>query len=162
MFQVLDEVQRSMGDDVALARVQVGPAENQELCRWLGIIQVPTVLYLFRNQIIDIKVGYAKSRLLSHVQMLRQGCLAAGPERLGLMPLIAGGSPNPANSAGARAAPLSPGFGRPVAERHLPTADPDSPAGPPMRFGLLVTQAVAPVVVEKQKKTWLSRWLGLE
>ncbi len=82
MFQVFEEVYQAVGNDVALARVQVGPPNNAELCRWLGIVQVPTVLFLFRNQIMDVKVGYSKNRLVGHVQMLLQACYAAGPERM--------------------------------------------------------------------------------
>ena len=190
MFHVFEEVQQAVGDQVGLARVQVGPPENTELCRWLGIVQVPTVLYVFRNQVIDVKVGYSKNRLVGHVMMLMQACNAAGPEMPVMVPESPAGNgpwmtsgpnaqqpqfappnyPHPgapggpwANMEPQASGLASPSFGRPVQEMNYPNGMPPGGDGRPvMRFGLFAPQPTAPIVAERQKKSWLSRWLGLD
>lgn len=178
MFEVFDEIHESIGSDVALARVQVGPPENRELCQWLGILQVPTVLYIFRNRVIDARVGFSKNRLVGHVQMLLQNCLSAGNEQVMNLPPISAeenGYSGPGLS--------SPGFGS--VNAHMYNANsvapnsvaPNSvaygpwrggpipgglPFEPERRFGLEPGQPMAPAIAERQNKSWLSRWLSLE
>jgi hypothetical protein len=171
MFEVFDEIHEAIGIDVALGRVQVGPPENRDLCQWLGIVQVPTVLYVFRNRVIDVRVGFSKNRLVNHVQMLLHNCRAAGTEQpLGMMdyPSEETGYPGPGLA--------SPGFGpagsrppQPGAWGSGPVdwsagAGPNSmPYAPQRRFGLEVAQPMAPAAAaERQSKSWLSRWLSFE
>jgi len=199
MFQVFEEVHQAVGNDVALARVQVGPPNNVELCRWLGIVQVPTVLFLFRNQIMDVKVGYSKNRLVGHVQMLLHACYAAGPERMpppmperlgtrdpgvanrhwpqnvapsdsappsdvseanynGFVPSLSAADYGSASPSGAL--PISAGFGVPY--RAGPTEPGPAIGRPSMRFGIYAPQPTAPTIAARQKKSWLSRWLGMD
>jgi thiol-disulfide isomerase/thioredoxin len=192
MFEVFDEVHQAVGEGVALGRVQVGPMENAELCQWLGIVQVPTVIYVFRNQIIDVKVGYSKNRLVGHVQRLLQACQVANDEAFaqgapmprpyettaagyfgpssfppgagpnGPVPVGVGGAPN---SDPGQAWLPSAGFGAPVGGPGGwgGGVDPNAYSQVPMtRFGLVVGQPIAPLATEGQKKSWLSRWLGME
>jgi hypothetical protein len=171
MFAVFDEVHEAIGTDVALARVQVGPVENRDLCQWLGIIQVPTVVYIFRNRVIDVRVGFSKNRLVNHVQMLLQNCMLAGNEPP--VNFLAG----PNEETGYTGPGLaSPGFGSVVANTSQPGNWRSGNAGagiggpgpfgmpyePQRRFGLEVPQPVAPTATERQSKSWLSRWLSFE
>lgn len=204
MFEVFDEVHQAVGEGVALGRVQVGPIENAELCQWLGIVQVPTVIFVFRNQVIDVKVGYSKNRLVGHVQRLLQACQVANDESFAqggamLRPHDAAGAGyyGPAGMSGSgggmpsgetgQAWLPSAGFGAPVggpsgfgglggiggsAGFGGPSSgsggwgggvDPNGyPQVPMSRFGLVVGQPIAPLATEGQKKSWLSRWLGME
>lgn len=192
MFEVFDEVHQAVGEGVALGRVQVGPMENAELCQWLGIVQVPTVIFVFRNQVIDVKVGYSKNRLVGHVQRLLQACQVAndeafaqggalprpyetavagyyGPSSLphgavpnGPVPTGAGGV---SNSDPGQAWLPSAGFGAPVGGPGGWGGGVDASGysqHPMNRFGLVVGQPIAPLATEGQKKSWLSRWLGME
>ena len=196
MFEVFDEVHQAVGEGVALGRVQVGPLENAELCQWLGIVQVPTVIYVFRNQVIDVKVGYSKNRLVGHVQRLLQACQVANDESFaqggammrpydsagagyygpGALPGNGGGGPQVENG---QAWLPSAGFGAPVGGPGGfggPGGGPSSGPGgwgvavepngypqvPMSRFGLVVGKPIAPLATEGQKKSWLSRWLGME
>jgi thiol-disulfide isomerase/thioredoxin len=163
MFEVFDEIHEAVGTEVALARVQVGPPENQELCQWLGILQVPTVMYIFRNRVIDSRVGYSKNRLVGHVQMLLNHCRFAGTEPVMNLPL-------PPNEDTGYSGPSlsSPGFGSVNASLGMPgvRTGGQMPSGlpqePQRRFGLEVVPPTTPVVAERQNKSWLSRWLSVE
>jgi thiol-disulfide isomerase/thioredoxin len=157
MFQVFEEIHAALGTDVALGRVRVGPPENRDLCQWLGIVQVPTIVYVFRNRVIDARVGFSKNRLVGHVQMLLHSCLSASSEHPVILP------PTPSEEIGYAGPGLhSPGFGTAVTDpSRLGLRGGTSPSEP-RRFGLEVAQPVAPMATERQKKSWLSRWLSLD
>lgn len=97
MQQVVRDVHDAVGTQIAFARVEVGPPINQDLCRWIGISQVPTMIFVFRHRIVDVKVGYSKNRLVNHVQMLMQNFNEYTPvlPPPTLMPGMVGGAGHP-------------------------------------------------------------------
>ncbi|GEM_PF-1602114 len=72
MHRVVRDVNEAVGTQIAFSKVEVGPLVNQDLCRWIGISQVPTLIFVFRHRIVDVKIGYSKNRLVNHVQVLMQ------------------------------------------------------------------------------------------
>lgn len=162
MFDVFDEIYQAIGTDIALARVQVGLPENRELCRWLGIVEVPTVMYVFRNRIVDSRVGFSKNRLIGHVQNLMQRCMAPQNDQVwnSLELNEEQGRVNLGLS--------SPSFGNPAMNSAEAPRWSDGLAATNMpfeaqrQFGLEFALPSIPATKDVQQKSWLSRWLNLE
>ncbi|MBL8888558.1 MAG: thioredoxin family protein [Planctomycetaceae bacterium] len=163
MFEVFDEIHQAVGTDVALARVQVGPPENRELCQWLGILEVPTVMYVHRNRVVDVRVGFSKNRLIGHVQSLLQRCLSSHSEEFGKLPDMN------EDQTRANLGLASPSFGTPVVNSAGKSRWSDGTIAngmsvePQRHFGLEVAPpSLTPPPKDVQQKSWLSRWLNLE
>lgn len=174
MFDVFDEIHQAIGTDVALARVQVGLPENRDLCRWLGILEVPTVVYVFRNRVVDVRVGFSKNRLIGHVQTLMQRCLAAHNEEVWNLPQT-NDEQSQMNLGLSSPSFGNPGFGNPsfgsprMNAAVMPRwndglAATNTPNQTQRQFGLEVAlpTPTAQPTKDVQQKSWLSRWLTLE
>lgn len=70
MAEVLQNVENSVGDQMGAARLDVGLPENAELVHHLGLTHLPALMFIFRQRVVDYRVGFSRVRFVQHVQQL--------------------------------------------------------------------------------------------
>ena len=161
MAQVVSDVEAAVGDQVAVALVDVSADENQELIRHLGLTHLPALLFVFRNRVVDYRVGFSKVRFVAHVQQLMQAFSPyaqetpapwhPGPYPSGIVlpPPVVDASGVPGQPAGLSRMSATPPGG-------MPRFTPGLGQGGRPAFGLIPYQ----LPLETEKKTWWEKLLG--